>query len=132
MGDVDKGFAEADFIGEGTYAYENVLNPLPLELPGVIAEWEGPGRLTVWSATQSASGHRFIVLSKMGFPDIRAISTHRGGSFGSNLDPLEFFGKNYVKPGERYFWRDRNASVWAWGFTATPTWGKTNRKPTCA
>jgi len=100
MGDVDKGFAEADFIGEGTYAYENVLNPLPLELPGVIAEWEGPGRLTVWSATQSASGHRFIVLSKMGFPDIRAISTHCGGSFGSNLDPLEFFGKNHAIKGE--------------------------------
>jgi len=83
MGDVDKGFAEADFIGEGTYAYENMTNPLPLEPPGVIAEWEGPNQLTVWSATQSASWHRFIMLSKMGFPDIRAISTHCGGSFGS-------------------------------------------------
>ncbi len=83
MGDVDKGFAEADVIGEGTYAYENVANPLPLEPPGVIAEWEGPDQLTVWSATQSASWHRFIMLSKMGFPDIRAISTHCGGSFGS-------------------------------------------------
>ncbi len=83
MGDVDKGFAEADVIGEGTYAYENVANPLPLEPPGVIAEWDGPDKLTIWSATQSASWHRFIMLSKMGFPDIRAISTHCGGSFGS-------------------------------------------------
>ncbi|MBN2034751.1 MAG: xanthine dehydrogenase family protein molybdopterin-binding subunit [Deltaproteobacteria bacterium] len=83
MGDVDKGFKEADFIGEGTYAYENVANPLPLEPPGVIAEWQGPDQLTVWSATQSASWHRFIMVSKMGFPDIRAISTHCGGSFGS-------------------------------------------------
>lgn len=83
MGDVEKGFAEADVIGEGTYAYENITNPLPLEPPGVIAEWEGPNQLTVWSATQSASWHRFIMLSKMGFPDIRAISTHCGGSFGS-------------------------------------------------
>ena len=83
MGDVDKGFAEADFIGEGIYSYENVANPLPLEPPGVIAEWQGPEQLTVWSATQSASWHRFIMLSKMGFPDIRAISTHCGGSFGS-------------------------------------------------
>lgn len=83
MGDVEKGFREADFIGEGTYAYENIPNPLPLEPPGVIAEWEAPGKLTVWSATQSASWHRFIMLSKMGFPDIRTISTHCGGSFGS-------------------------------------------------
>jgi len=83
MGDVEKGFAEADFVAEGTYAYENAANPLPLEPPGVIAEWEGPDKLTVWSATQSASWHRFIMLSKMGFPDIRAISTHCGGSFGS-------------------------------------------------
>jgi xanthine dehydrogenase molybdenum-binding subunit len=83
MGDVEKGFGEADFIGEGTYAYENLANPLPLEPPGVIAEWEGPEKLTVWSATQSASWHRFIMLSKMGFPDIRTISTHCGGSFGS-------------------------------------------------
>jgi len=83
LGDVEKGFAEADYIGEGTYGYENLANPLPLEPPGVIAEWEGPGKLTVWSATQSASWHRFIMLSKMGFPDIRAISTHCGGSFGS-------------------------------------------------
>jgi CO/xanthine dehydrogenase Mo-binding subunit len=83
MGDVEKGFNEADFIGEGTYAYENLANPLPIEPPGVIAEWEEPGKLTVWSATQSASWHRFIMLSKMGFPDIRTISTHCGGSFGS-------------------------------------------------
>jgi CO/xanthine dehydrogenase Mo-binding subunit len=83
MGDVEQGFAEADFIGEGTYTYENIANPLPLEPPGVIAEWEGPDQLTIRSATQSASWHRFIMLSKMGFPDIRAISTHCGGSFGS-------------------------------------------------
>jgi CO/xanthine dehydrogenase Mo-binding subunit len=83
MGDVEKGFSEAEFIGEGTYSYENLANPLPIEPPGVIAEWEGPEKLTVWSATQSASWHRFIMLSKMGFPDIRTISTHCGGSFGS-------------------------------------------------
>jgi CO/xanthine dehydrogenase Mo-binding subunit len=83
MGDVEKGFGEADFVAEGTHSYENLANPLPLEPPGVIAEWEGPEKLTVWSATQSASWHRFIMLSKMGFPDIRTISTHCGGSFGS-------------------------------------------------
>ena len=83
FGDVEKGFGEADFVSEGTYAYEKVPNPLPIEPPGVIARWEGPNRVTIWSATQSASWHRFVMLSMMGFPEIRSISTHCGGSFGS-------------------------------------------------
>ncbi len=91
-GDVAKGFREADFIREGTYRYENIANPLPIEPPGVIAKWEEEGRLTVWSGTQSASWHRFIMQSKMGFPDIRSISTQCGGSFGSkNYSPMPLF-----------------------------------------
>ncbi len=82
-GDVNKGFDASDYIAEGACGYENIPNPLPLEAPGVIAEWSGSNSLTVWSATQSASWHRFIMLSKMGFPDIRTISTQCGGSFGS-------------------------------------------------
>jgi CO/xanthine dehydrogenase Mo-binding subunit len=30
----------------------------------------------------------------------------------ANLDPLEFFKKNYVKPGDGYFWRDGNWYVY--------------------
>lgn len=82
-GNVEEGFRASDYTVEGTGGYENIPNPLPLEAPGVIAEWNGSNSLTVWSATQSASWHRFIMLSKMGFPDIRTISTQCGGSFGS-------------------------------------------------
>ena len=82
-GDVEKGFEDADCISEGTFGYENIANPLPIEPPGVIAQWEDDHRLTVWSGTQSASWHRWIMQSKMGFPDIRAITTQCGGSFGS-------------------------------------------------
>ena len=88
-GDVEKGFEQADFISEGTYGYQNIANPLPIEPPGVIAQWENEQHLTVWSGTQSASWHRWIMQSKMGFPDIRAITTQCGGSFGS---------KNYAPP----------------------------------
>ncbi|MFP3928478.1 MAG: xanthine dehydrogenase family protein molybdopterin-binding subunit [Desulfobacteraceae bacterium] len=92
MGDVDQGFRSADFIQEGTVKYENIANPLPIEPPGVIARWEDENTLTVWSGTQSASWHRFIMQSKMGFPDIRAIDTHCGGSFGSkNYAPQVLF-----------------------------------------
>ena len=91
-GDVERGFAEADFIEEGTYGYENIANPLPIEPPGVIARWEDEKKLTVWSGTQSASWHRWIMQSKMGYPDIRAITTPCGGSFGSkNYNPHALF-----------------------------------------
>ncbi len=39
MGDVDRGFGEADAIAEGTFEYENMPNPLPAEPPGAIALW---------------------------------------------------------------------------------------------
>jgi CO/xanthine dehydrogenase Mo-binding subunit len=119
MGDVEKGFAEADFIGEGTYSYENIANPLPLEPPGVIAEWEGPNQLTIWSATQSASWHRFIMISKMGFPDIRAISTHCGGSFGSknySAQPLFYaaaLAKATGKPVKVMYTKEEHFSAFA-------------------
>jgi len=83
MGDIREGFGEADFIGEGTCDYEGVPNPLAIEPPGVIAKWEGPNQLTLWSATQSATGHRLASQPRMGFPDIRSIGLHCGGSYGS-------------------------------------------------
>jgi CO/xanthine dehydrogenase Mo-binding subunit len=99
LGNVEKGFAESDFISQGTFSYENIPNPLPLEPPGVIAQWEGSNRLTVWSATQSASWHRYMMLSKMGFPDIRTIGTQCGGSYGSknySAQPL-FYAASLAK-----------------------------------
>jgi CO/xanthine dehydrogenase Mo-binding subunit len=113
-GDVETGFTEADFISEGTVSYENIANPLPIEPPGVIAQWEDAHRLTVWSGTQSASWHRFIMQSKMGFPDIRAISVQCGGSFGSkNYAPLPLFyaaalAKSAGKPVKFYFSKEEH------------------------
>ena len=53
IGNVDLGIAEADIIIEGTYAYENIPNPLPPESPAVIAVWEGPDTLKVWPVSQT-------------------------------------------------------------------------------
>lgn len=83
LGDVEKGFTEADFTSEGTYTYEHIPNPLPIEPPGVIAAWEGPKSLTIWSATQCVSMPKAGMLRMLGFPDVRSIGTHCGGSFGS-------------------------------------------------
>ena len=53
-GDVDKGFAEADEIIEGTGFYECFPNPLPPEPPGVVAYWENPDKLVAYVACSIA------------------------------------------------------------------------------
>jgi CO/xanthine dehydrogenase Mo-binding subunit len=88
MGDADKGLREADFIVEGTYIYENITNPLPPEPPGVIATWEGPNQLTVYTGSQSAPMMRNFGQAVTKFADVRAISTYCGGSYGSKNSPL--------------------------------------------
>lgn len=82
-GDITAGFAEADWITEGTYGYECIPNPLPAEPPGAIAMWEGPEKLTVWSATQSPFLVRTSMSPAMGGVDLRSIASQCGGSFGS-------------------------------------------------
>ncbi len=93
MGNVDQGFAEADVVAEGTCGYEIFPNPLPPEPPGVIATWETPDRLTIYTPSQSIAFNRFIGIPFIGMADMRAISTHCGGSYGSknaNLTPVGY------------------------------------------
>jgi len=92
MGDVERGFREADIIAEGTCAYENIPNPLPPEPPGVIAFWEGLNQLTIWGASQSASMLRFTAQPYLKLADVRGISTQCGGSYGTKQDSLVLLG----------------------------------------
>jgi len=92
MGDVEKGFREADFIVEGTCAYENIPNPLPPEPPGVIAVWEDPDQLTIWGASQSASMIRLAAQPYLKLADVRGISTQCGGSYGTKHANLVVLG----------------------------------------
>ena len=82
-GNVDEGFAQADFVAEGTYGYEGMPNPIPAEPPGAIAKWKGPDRLTIWSATQSPFLVRRLMSAILGDVDVRSIASQCGGSFGS-------------------------------------------------
>jgi xanthine dehydrogenase YagR molybdenum-binding subunit len=86
-GDVEKGFAEADAVHEGTY-YCTVHTHSPLETHGVVAAWEGD-QLTIYASTQGIFTVREGVAEALGIDrkNVRVICDHMGGGFGSKLAP---------------------------------------------
>jgi xanthine dehydrogenase molybdenum-binding subunit len=102
-GDIGKGLEEADFIAEGTCSYENIPNPLPPEPPGMIAAWEGPDVLTIWSATQGPNLLRMKAQPSMGFIHVRSIGIQCGGSYGSKFTSWQvaFYAASLAKAAGR-------------------------------
>lgn len=86
-GDVEKGFAESDVIAEGFASYDNIPNPLPIEPPGVIANWEGPKELTIWSSSQTPYHLKLILQRMIRGISVRNIAAQCGGSFGTKVQP---------------------------------------------
>jgi len=86
-GDVEKGFAEAEVVHEGTY-YCPVHTHAPLETHGVVAAWEGE-QLTIYASTQAIFAVREGVAEALGIDrkNVRVICEHMGGGFGSKLGP---------------------------------------------
>jgi xanthine dehydrogenase molybdenum-binding subunit len=86
MGDVEKGFEEADVITGGTFGYENIPNPLPPEPPGAIALWEEPNKVTVWVSNQASYMDKVTLFHVMNRQvEVRTIGGPCGGSFGSKF-----------------------------------------------
>ncbi len=86
MGDVEKGFQDADVITEGTFGYENIPNPIPPEPPGVIASWEEPDKVTLWVSNQASYMDKIILFRVTNRTvDVRTIGGPCGGSFGSKF-----------------------------------------------
>ena len=84
MGDVAKGFEEADIIIEEEGSYDNLPSPLPLEATGAVASWDGPDNLTVWASTQCANMDRLVLCSTLGRDvNIQIKGGQCGGSFGA-------------------------------------------------
>lgn len=86
IGDVDKGFEDADIITEGSFSYENIPNPLPPEPPGAVALWQEPNKVELWLTSQ-APGLDQIVLYHI-FEKKVEVRTHGGpcgGSYGSRF-----------------------------------------------
>lgn len=82
-GDVEEGFAEADYIMENEF-YVPHIQHAPIETHSVIAISEPTGKITVWSSCQSPYAVRkaLSVAFKVPLNKIRVISYFLGGGFG--------------------------------------------------
>ncbi len=86
-GDIDKGFAEADFVLEGTFAGGRP-HPAYMEPNVCIADWDGSNKLTFWTSTQTSFMVRGILAEVLGLPltKVRVLVDHMGGGFGAKQD----------------------------------------------
>ncbi len=95
FGEVEAGFAEADYIREDWFYYEGNTHA-PLEAHACVAQWEpNPsdpvgGRLTLWSSTQTPHYVHRELSKVLGIPQshVRVIAPHVGGGFGGKSDPF--------------------------------------------
>ncbi|KUO74500.1 MAG: hypothetical protein APF81_01865 [Desulfosporosinus sp. BRH_c37] len=87
IGDVDAGFAEADYVFEDTYQVPKV-NQVSMEPCGVsLAAPDMDGRVTIWTSTQMPHLVRRITAHALGLKigQVRILKPPVGGAFGSRL-----------------------------------------------
>ena len=93
LGDVEKGFREADVVLEREF-HTGTVHQGYIEPHAATATWTGDGRLTVWTCTQGSFAIRSSTAAICGVPEdlVRVIPTEIGGGFGAKittyLEPL--------------------------------------------
>ncbi len=95
FGEVEAGFAAADYVREDWFYYEG-NNHAPMEEHACVASWEpNPadpvgGRLTLWSSTQTPHYVHREVSKVLNMPrsHVRVIAPNVGGGFGGKSDPF--------------------------------------------
>jgi 4-hydroxybenzoyl-CoA reductase alpha subunit len=89
FGDVEAGFAEADFVREDITFYEGSTH-LALEQHASLAQFSHDGKLTLWTCTQDMHYlHRHLAkVLQLPASHIRVIATPNGGGFGGKCDPF--------------------------------------------
>ncbi len=89
FGDVEAGFAKADYVREDVFYFEGNTH-LPMEQHSSIAQYSADGKLTIWTSTQTPHYlHRALEKAlQMPRAHIRVIATPNGGGFGGKSDPF--------------------------------------------
>lgn len=87
FGDVEEGFAEADYVREDEFFFEGNTHA-PMENHAVIGHFDPHGKLTVWSSTQTPHYlHRELAKAlSMATAHIRIIAPPSGGAFGGKSE----------------------------------------------
>jgi len=94
-GNIEKGFAEAEFIVEGEYSFPPA-DHAAMEPRVAIAEIKSDGQIVIRSSTQSPYGVRGIMSSCLGIPpgkltiQVAEIGGGFGGKAGIQLEPLAY------------------------------------------
>ena len=86
-GDVEKGFAESDYIREDTFTV-HAVSPAYLEPCSALAQVDQDGRITLWTSTQVPYIVQCLLASALGIRenDIRVIKPFIGGGFGGKME----------------------------------------------
>ena len=83
-GDVESGLNEADVVIEGSFAYDNIPNPVSMEPPAAVALWEDPDKVTFWVSNHKVWNNKRLLAPVFGDKvQIRIIAGACGGSYGS-------------------------------------------------
>src|SRR5262245_20399426 len=87
-GDVDKAFASADAVVQGTYGAAVICHHC-LEPHGLVAEWGEGDTLTVWASTQAttATSGGLAQFFKIPPTKVKCITHYMGGGYGSKFGP---------------------------------------------
>ncbi len=85
IGDIEKGFSEADVTVEGEY-FTEVQTHSALETHGFVVDWK-PDEVTVYASTQGTSSVRneFADVFKLPKNKVRVITEYMGGGFGAKF-----------------------------------------------
>lgn len=85
-GDVDRAFADADVVVEGTFKTPRIYH-VQLENKSVVCRPESDGGITVWTTTQTIHNTRILLGQIFGIP-LSKVNVKRmpvGGTFGSGM-----------------------------------------------
>jgi putative selenate reductase molybdopterin-binding subunit len=102
LGDVEQGFAEADYVFERSY-YVHQVQQAPIEPHIAISWWDSDERLVIRTSTQVPFHVRRMVAPLLGLPvrQIRVIKPRIGGGFGVKQEMLieDIVGHLTIKTG---------------------------------
>ena len=84
-GDVDKAFAECDYVVDGENEYNSLGCPMAMEAPGIIMKYD-KGRMFAWPTSQVAMMYGGAISQRMRGLPVETTVFNIGGGFGNKAE----------------------------------------------